>query len=268
METETVTGTFPALPDVDGTEVPAKERPVITTLAKILFIDAVKDFFMGIVNFFRRYGKHYRYCFTYLWKPTLRHGALRKLDWKENSQQSFELSLLVLFALIFMVKLDWIPKSPQEVMDLLGDDLSQMGLEVVLFFALAATYIVFVSLSILTGRLLRQMFYLPITRIESDILYTYLNNVIFSITVLFAFLLRLIESSLTLGEADENFIVALWILFFLLYLPLVLIWSTRFCKTNGIRGKKKFAFVGLVVFPFALFYSYQSSFVTQLLFNI
>ncbi|HVG12172.1 MAG TPA: hypothetical protein VM843_04170 [Flavisolibacter sp.] len=268
METEPVTGTYRALPDVAQQEAPPTERPVITTLAKTLFVDAVKDFFMGIFNFFRRYSRHYRYCFTYVWKPSLRHGALRKLDWKENSQQSFELSLLVLFALIFMVKLDWIPKSPEYVMDMLGDDLSQMGLEAVLFFALAATYIVFVSLSIFTGRLLRQMFYLPISRIESDILYAYLNNVIFSITVIFAFLLRLLESSLTLGGDDETFIVALWVLFFLIYLPLVLVWSIRFCKTNGISGKKKLGFVCLIAFPFALFYSYESCFVTQLLFNI
>ncbi len=267
MEMETVPRALPARPDLDNQPAALKERPVITTLAKTLFVDAVKDFFTGIFTFFTRYGKHYRYCFHYLWKPTLRHGALRKLDWKENSQQSFELSLLVLFALIFMVKLDWIPKSPKEVMDLLGDDLSQMGLEAVLFFALAATYLVFVSLSIFTGRLLRQMFYLPLSRIESDIIYTYLNNVVFSITVIFAFLLRLAESSLTM-EGDEDFIAALWILFFLLYLPLMVLWSIRFCKTNGVRGKKKLAFIALVVLPFALFYSYESTFLTQLLFNI
>ncbi len=262
-----ITGPHPVLPDVETSPAPQKECGIIATLARTLFIDAVKDFFLGILNFFKRYGRHYQYSFTYLWRPTLRRGTLRGLDWKENSQQSFELSLLVLFALIFMVKLDWIPKSTQEVMELLGDDLSQMGLEVVLFFTLAATYLLFVSLSIFTGRLLRQMFYLPISRTESDILYTYLNNVIFSITVLFAFLLRMCASALTLGD-DETFVVGLWALFFLLYLPLVIVWSIRFCKTNGVTGKKKLAFICLIALPFSIFYSYESSFLTQLLFNI
>jgi len=247
---------------------PAPQPSIISSVMRSIFVETTKDFFGGIKNFFQRYGRHYAYCFQYLWQPTLKNKTLSKLDWKENCQQSFELSLLVLFATIFMMKMEWIPQSSKEMMDMLSNDISQMGVEFLLFVGFAIAYVLFVSLSIFTGRTLRLMFDLPISRQESDILFTYLNNVFFSFTVLLALIIRCAVSQVTMGADANEMFVGMFVIYFLFYFPLLLIWSIRFCKKNNLSTGKMLFFLFLFLVPAAIFFAYCGTVTTALLLNV
>lgn len=253
-------------PKVDAVSV--QQPSIIKSVFRAILIETVKDFFGGILQFFKRYVDHYRYCFTYLWHPSLKNKRLSNLDWKENCQQTFELCLLVVFAIIFMVKLDWIPKSSKDMMEMLNNELHEMGIQLIMFLGFAVTYIVSVCFSILSGRLIRLIFEVPISKPESDILFTYLNNILLSFMILITFLFRCSFSMFSLGDNSSDVMVGMWAVLFLILFPIVLLWCIRFGKNNGMETAKIVLFTFVTVLPLSILFSWVTMFLTALLFNI
>ena len=220
-----------------------KEPPVLTSVFKAVVVETVKDFFMSIFGFFYRYFRHFLRSFLYFWSPTLRRKPFDKLDYKENCQHSFELALLVLFMIIFAVKLDWIPQTSGSNLEILNNDLSQMALQFMWFIIFAISYFVTALLAIATGRTFRFLLRLKTTKRESDILFIYLNNAFFSITAIIALCVRAVTSmemtdTETLGQG-----------LMMIFLPtcffLLLLWAIRFAvvqKMGFLKGAVFFLF--------------------------
>jgi hypothetical protein len=225
-----------------------KEPPVLGTVFKAVVVETVKDFFSGIFGFFFRYIRHFFRSFLYFWSPSLRKQPFDKLDYKENCQHSFELALLVLFMIIFAVKLEWIPGTSSANMEVLNNDLSQMSLQFFWFLIFALAYFALAMIAIGTGRLLRAMLKIRITKRESDILFIYLNNAFFSITSVVALCVRA-STSLEHTDAD-SLSQGLATIFFPTCFLLVALWSIRFAVVQKLSWWKGAVFflLGAVVF--------------------
>lgn len=226
----------------------AKEPAVLGTVFKAIIVETVKDFFGSIIGFFLRYIKHFIDGFRYFWSPSLKKHPFDTKDYKENCQHSFELILLVLFAVIFMVKLNWIPPTESKMMDWLNNDLSQMGIQFMMFVFFAITYLCLVLFSLATGRLWRAILKIKITKKECDILFLYLNNTFFSIAAVVGLIVRCMVSMETTDS--DSLAQGLLVIFFPLCLIANTVWSIRFARLNGMKPGK-----GVALFLFtSLFY--------------
>lgn len=218
----------------------AKEPAVLGTVFKAIIVETIKDFFGGIIGFFLRYIKHFIDGLRYFWSPSLKRHPFDNKDYKENCQHSFELTLLVLFAVIFMVKLDLIPPTAGDMLNWLNNDLSQMVIQFIMFLAFGLTYLVQAVFSILTGRIWRSLLGIKTTKRENDILFVYLNNTFFSIAAVVGLIVRCIVSMQTTDS--ESLGTGLMVIFFPLCLVLNIVWTLRFAKLNGLNTGKGIMF--------------------------
>lgn len=244
----------------------AKEPAVLGTIFKAIIVETVKDFFGSIIGFFLRYIKHFIDGFRYFWSPSLKKSPFDIKNYKENCQHSFELTLLVLFAVIFMVKLDWIPPTETKMLDWLNNDISQMGIQFMMFVFFAATYLFLVIFSVVSGRLWRVIFKIRTTKRESDILFVYLNNTFFSIAAVVGLIVRCMVSKETtdLDSISEGLIT----IFFPLCLLLNTVWAIRFAKLNGMNAGKGIGFFLLTTIFYPLFFAFGQLITVAFLLNI
>lgn len=231
----------------------AKEPPVLGAVFKAVIVETVKDFFGSIIGFFLRYIKHFLRSFLYFWTPTLRKGPFDKLDYKENCQHSFELALLVLFWIIFAIKVNWIPQTSEDNLQLLSDDRWQMLFQFVWFLIFAASYFFMAIVSMITGRLFRAVLKINISKRESDILFIYLNNAFFSITSIIALCVRAI-TSLEMSDSD-TIGQGLALIFLPTCFILILLWTIRFALMHKLGFLKGFIFFLLSSFIFTFLFA-------------
>ena len=238
----------------------AKEPPVLTSIFRSIFVETPKDFFSGIVGFFIRYIKHFVEGFIYLWKPSLKLKPFDEKDFKEDSQRTFELALIVTAFLIFMIKLDVVPVN-EELQKQYNNDLLEMLFEFMIFIIFGIFYLVAILISVLAGRLLKLLFRFSTSKKESDILFSYLNNSLFSISVIIAFIFR---CGVQFEEVADDDVFANNVTGFLiiLFLPVIIVWSVRFAKFNVTGVIKRILFVLFSVVFFSLFFGMTSSIVT------
>lgn len=230
-----------------------QEPPVLTTVFKAIVVETVKGFFKGIFGFFLRYIKHFLEGFRYFWNPSLRKSPFDKKDYKENCQYAFELAVLVLLAIIFLIKLNLIPPTTQRQLEYYNNDLSQMVVEFYMFLIFAVTYLVLVVFSIFSGRLIRKWFKPAIARRESDILFIYLNNSFFSLMAIVALWIRCSASLQTVDTTELSRVLVL--IFVPLFSLSLLVWSIRFLMLNKIKGLKSALFVLLTTLVYTTFFS-------------
>lgn len=230
-----------------------KEPPVLGTVFKAVIVDTIKDFFGSIFGFFLRYIKHFLRSFIYFWSPTLRRKPFDKLDYKENCQHSFELALIVLFWIIFSVKVGWIPETSEDNLKVISDDISQMTLQFIWFLIFAISYFILAIASILSGRLFRSMFKINITKRESDILFIYLNNAFFSISAVIALIIRSIASLETTDQ--ESLSTGVLTIIFPLVLFFILVWAVRFAIVNKISFLRSSLFFISSLFAYTLLFT-------------
>jgi len=102
-----------------------KQPPVLTSVFRYIFVETPKDFFAGIIGFFARYIRHFIQGFKYFWSPSLKVAPFDTKDFKEDSQRTFELSLIVTAFLIFMIKAEWIPAN-EVLKDFYDQDITEM----------------------------------------------------------------------------------------------------------------------------------------------
>lgn len=221
-------------------EIPKEEKlPVLTYVFKSIFVEVPRNFFLGIGDFFKRYYRHYVEAFSFLNKPSLKVPPFSKKDFKENTKHSFEIALIFTAVLFFLIKQDIIP-ADKELQAHYGNDVMQMFMEFMVFLIFALAYSALIVLSVLSGRLIRSVFKVPVTRTESDILFAYLNNSFFSIGAMLAFLFRCtMQYEQIEGTETESGITGFCII---LSFALTMWWSVKFARLNGLSIVNKVIF--------------------------
>jgi hypothetical protein len=223
-------------------------------------VETPKDFFGGIISFFGRYGRHFLSGFKYFWTPSLKVAPFENKDFKEDSQRTFELALIVTAFLIFMIKMDWVPVN-EDLKNVYSNDIFQMFMEFMIFLIFGMAYLFLVFFSVMIGRMFRFFFRFSTTRNETDILFSYLNNSLFSITVIIAFMFRC-GIQWEQVKSDDFFIYNVLFLYLVLFIPVLAIWSVRFSNMNGVKGFRRMIFVPVSTLFFSLFFSIASQQIT------
>jgi hypothetical protein len=212
---------------------------VLGHVFKSIFVEIPKDFILSIWGFFKRYFVHYIESFKFFNKPSLKVPPFDKKDFKENTQHSFEIALIITAILLFLIKQDAIPVN-KDLQEKYGNDLIQMFFEFFIFIIFAAAYAVLIVVSVLSGRLMRALFKIPVTRGESDILFAYLNNSFFSISALLAFFFRCsMQYDQIEGTGRENGLIVFCVFITLL---LTIWWSFKFARFNKLPIIKRLLF--------------------------
>lgn len=240
-----------------------KQPPVLTSVFKYIFLETPKDFFKGIIGFFVRYIRHFIHGFKYFWTPSLKVPPFDNKDFKEDSQRTFELALIITAFLIFMIKSDFIPVN-EELQEVYGNDITEMFMNFSIFLIFGFTYLIMVLISVVLGRIMKVFFRPKISGKEADILFTYLNNSLFSITVVVAFMFR---CGIQFEEVkdDKVFEQNVFLLYLFLFTPVMLIWSSRFSKFNGINSFRKVLFILVSLTLFSILFAFTSYAVTFLI---
>lgn len=216
-----------------------EKTSVLGHVFKSIFVETPKDFFAGIGNFFKRYFKHYVESFKFFNKPSLKVHPFDNKDFRENTQHSFEIALIFTAVLLFFIKQNWIPVD-KELQQQYGNDIMQMFMELAIFLIFALAYSFLIVFSVLSGRLIRTVFKVSVTRSESDILFAYLNNSFFSVSALLAFFLRCSMQYEQIKDTPaENSIMG-----FCLVLSFMLStwWSIKFARLNQLSTMKRLIF--------------------------
>lgn len=261
MQTETfATTALDTNEEYIAAENTKKQPGVLASVFRSIFIETPKDFFGGIFGFFARYIRHFIDGFKYFWTPSLKVPPFEDKDFKEDCQRTFEFALIVTGLLIFMVKMDWIPANA-DLQETYGNDIQQMVMEVFIFSIFAISYSGFMLISVLVGRLLRLFFSIPATRRETDILFTYLNNSLFSIGLIVAFMFRC-GLQYNQVEDDEVFATNVAAIYFLLYAPAIILWSIRFVKHHPMSWFRRILFIVTASIFFSYFFTMTSQMIT------
>jgi hypothetical protein len=244
----------------------AKEPAVMGTVFRAIIVETVKGFFGGIIGFFLRYIRHFVDGFRYFWSPSLKKHPFDTKDYKDNCQHAFELTLIAFLAVVFMVKLSWIPPTETTMLEWLNNDLSQMGVQFMMFVFFAFTYLTLSIFSIVTGRIWRAILRIKVTGRESDILFIYLNNSFFSIAAVVGLIVRCMVSMQT-TDAD-SLAQGLVIIFLPICLIANTIWSIRFAKLNGLGTVKSVIFFLLATLIYPLCFTLGQIITVAFLMNI
>ena len=199
--------------------------------------------------------------YKYLKYPSLKLDPFATKDYKESCQQTFEMVLIVMALLIFLIKLDIIPVQAK-LSATYGNDISQMVLEFLVFVIFAVAYFLMVVCAVMAGRLFRMMFKIPITRHECDILFTYLNNTLFIVTLVISFFARCFVKAETVKD-NSPFFLGLVIFYMLAMGMLTYRWSLRFTLLNQVPAGRQQSFQISVTLITAFFVGFSGAMITS-----
>lgn len=244
----------------------SSQPPIITSVFRSIFVETPKDFFLSIKNFFKRFVSLFSDGFKYLKYPSLKIDPFATKDYKENCQHTFEYALLIIAFLIFLIKLDWI-YGDEKLKEVYNNDLSQATMQFIIFLIFAVSYFILVVLAVLAGRLYRIIFKIPVTRQESDILFTYLNNILFIITASAAFILRCIVPVVNI-EGNETVPYIVMGIYCVAFGIMVFKWSSRLALLNNMRTSLKIPFQVIVTIATALLYGFCSGAITFFIWGV
>lgn len=225
--------------------------PVLAAVFRSVFIEVPKEFFGSIGAFFKRYFVHYRNVFKFFHRPSLKATPFEKEDFQKSTRLSFEIVLLFLAGLLFLIKQKWIPVN-LALLEAYENDFAEMIIQLSIFFILALAFFAQLLLSVLAGRLLRFIFNLPFSRQKTDILFCFLNNSFFSLAAFAGFFFRLGgQYDEIAGSAAEG---GIYMLCFLICFCLVTWWSLRFARLHSFALKKQSLFHPLAIILFTGLY--------------
>ena len=243
------------------------QPPIITSVFRSIFVEIPKEFYVGIRNFFRRFLNLFRDGFKYLKYPSLKIDPFATKDYKENCQQTFEYILLVSALLIFLIKLNWV-FGEEDMKAVYNNDILQAVAQLYFFLIFAVAYFILIVFSVLLGRLFRIIYKMPVTRQESDILFTYINNILFLITVSLAFFLRCIVPFRNVeGMLDE----AAWtilIVYLIIFGIIIFRWAGRVALLNNIKPSSKRSFQIVVTIIATTFFAFCSFVLTSVIWGL
>ena len=242
------------------------QPPIITSVFKSIFVETPKDFFLSIKNFFLRFTNLFKDGFKYLKYPSLKIDPFATKDYKQNCQYTFEFALIVTALLIFLIKMNWI-YGDEKLAAVYNNDIWQAFIQFFIFLCFAVSYFILVVLAVLAGRLFRLVFKMPVTRQESDILFTYLNNILFIITGALAFFLRCIVPYVNVA-GDENVPIIIMIIYTVVFGIMIFRWARRFALLNNLETSKRLAFQITITITTALFFGFCSAMITFFIWGV
>lgn len=242
------------------------QPPIITSVFRSIFIETPKDFFSSIKNFFLRFYNLFRDGFKYLRYPSLKIDPFATKDYKENCQYSFEFALLVIALLIFLIKLNWIYGVDKQK-EAYNNDITQAIIQFIIFLCFAVSYFVLVLCAVLAGRFFRMIFKMPVTRQESDILFTYLNNILFIITAALAFFLRCIVPYENV-EGNDSITYIIFGVYSLLFGVMIFRWAARLALLNNLKASTRLPFQILITITTTLFFAFCSGVITYFIWGV
>ena len=243
------------------------QPPIITSVFRSIFVEIPKEFYFGIKNFFLRYIRLFKDGFKYLRYPSLKIDPFATKDYKENCQQTFEYVLLISALLIFLVKLD-VVFGEEDMKTVYNNDISQAIIQLYIFLIFAVAYFILVVISVLLGRLFRIIYKMPVTRQESDILFTYLNNILFLITSTLAFFLRCIVPFRNVQGILNEVAWTMLIAYLGLFGIIIFRWSQRVSLLNNIKTSSKKSFEIAVTVVATAFFAICSFVLTSVLWGL
>lgn len=248
------------------------QPPIITSVFRSIFVEIPKEFYFGIRNFFKRFSDLFKDGFKYLKYPSLKVDPFATKDYKENCQHTFEFVLIVVALLIFLIKLDWIYQTDPDIKNAYNNDISQALIQFMIFVIFAITYFLLVVLSVLLGRLWRKVFKMPVTRQESDILFTYLNNILFILTASIAFFIRCIVPVENIqddaGEVIPAIEYGIFIFFVVVFGIMIFRWAGRLALLNHLNHSARMPFQILVTSVSALLFGFCSFAITFFIWGV
>ena len=243
------------------------QPPIITSVFRSIFVEIPKEFYLGVRNFFRRFINLFKDGFKYLKYPSLKIDPFATKDYKENCQQTFEYVLLISALLIFLIKLNWV-FGEEEMVAVYNNDISQAVIQLYFFLIFAVAYFILIVISALLGRLFRIIFKMPVTRQESDILFTYLNNILFLITSTLAFFLRCIVPFRNVEGILDEAAWAVLIVYLVLFGIIIYHWAGRVALLNNIKSSSKKSFQIVVTIIATAFFAFCSFVLTSLIWGL
>lgn len=242
------------------------QSPIITSVFRTIFVEIPKEFYHGIKNFFSRYANLFKDGFKYLKYPSLKVDPFATKDYKENCQYTFEFLLLVIALLIFLIKLDWI-YGVESLKAVYNNDISQAILQFAIFICFAISYFLLIVISVFLGRIFRSLFRIPVTRQESDILFSYLNNILFILTATAAFFVRCIVPVENI-EGNETVPYVIMGIFAVGFGLMVFKWAGRLALLNNMRTSTRISFKIVVTIVIAFLYGFCSTAVTFFIWGV
>jgi|GEM_PF-2195450 len=242
------------------------QPPIINSVFKSIFVETPKDFFSSIKNFFLRFVNLFKDGFKYLKYPSLKIDPFATKDYKENCQYTFEFALIVIALLIFLIKMDWI-YGDEKLKNVYNNDITQALMQFFIFLCFAVSYFVLVLCAVLAGRFFRMVFKMPVTRQEGDILFTYLNNILFIITGAIAFVLRCIVPTENVVD-DTTIQGGVFIFYFLAFGIMIFRWAGRLALLNNLKPSNKKPFQIIVTILTALFFACCSGIITFFIWGV
>lgn len=243
------------------------QPPIITSVFKSIFVEIPKEFYVGIRNFFLRFINLFKDGFKYLKYPSLKIDPFATKDYKESCQHTFEFSLVITALLIFLIKLDFI-FGEENIKAVYNNDISQALMQFFIFICFAVYYSVLVVVWVLAGRLFRIIFKLPVTRQECDILFTYLNNVLFLITASLAFILRCIVPFRNIKGDEDAAGGIIFIVYGLIFGIMIYRWAGRFALLNNLNPSTKLRFKIVVTIVTTIFFAFCSLILTSFIWGV
>jgi hypothetical protein len=242
------------------------QPPIINSVFKSIFVETPKDFFSSIKNFFLRFANLFKDGFKYLKYPSLKIDPFATKDYKESCQHTFEFALIVIALLIFLIKMDWI-YGDEKLKEVYNNDISQALIQFFIFLCFAVSYFVLIVVAVLTGRLFRILYKIPITRQESDILFTYLNNIFFIITATVAFFLRcIVPTENVIDDTTAPWIVLVF--YAVVFGFMVFRWAGRFVLLNNLKTTSVASFKIVVTIVTLLLFSVCSTLITFFIWGV
>ena len=243
------------------------QPPIITSVFRSIFVEIPKEFYLGIKNFFLRFINLFKDGFKYLKYPSLKIDPFATKDYKANCQQTFEFILLVSALLIFLIKLDLV-FGEDAMKAAYNNDITQALAQLYFFLIFAIAYFILIVISALLGRLFRIIYKMPVTRQESDILFTYLNNILFLITCSLAFFLRCIVPFRNIEGIEDQAGSAVLVVYLILFGIIIFRWAGRLALLNNLKASSKKSFRIVVTIVATAFFAFCSFVLTSVIWGL
>lgn len=242
-------------------------RKILLTVFKTIVWGTLVDIFNATFGVIWKFLKHLLLCLWYFWSPDIDRPPFSTFNFKEFCKHSFEGVVVTLIFSFFMAKVGWFSTTNEDIREQISNsDLVQIEYEAFAFIAFAVTYFLLITISLATGRFIRNWLTTEVSKKESDILMITFFNAFFSLTALTALLIRCFVSfrdndlPTILGGTG---VILMGICFLL-----TTVWAIRFAYLNKVKTTRAIFFFLLSVIVYTIMFTVGGIVTTGLLYIV
>jgi len=236
---------FPAIPLETVAARPV--RKILPAIFLEVFIGFFKDMILATFGLLKKYFELLQFYTLFLLKPKIDNYSLHREKGLRYSKYTFELILIATAVVIFLIKVNVIKSSSDELTELYNNDLAQWGMELVIFLVYTGWYFLVLILLILLGRLLRIIFRPAESAGVTDILFIHLNNIYFILAAAWSFYMRFSYSDRGMDLYDySHFVIEMTNSFGVVLLIAILVFFIRFAMVNKLTVGKTIIYVTII----------------------